>query len=248
MPALQLITGIGVNISFGRESSRELVTGSHRAPSSHMPEQNAPSFDAASTFFASFFVTSVKTCSLSSSRPWFWQQSCLIAVRKLCGLNNFEMSTTFGMFNGSLIQSSSCTHRSCKFTRQDFKGRVEAKPSFTHHIGNFSAKRQFARSSMTSLMVNSPLKPNCNSCNPRTISYTKPFMYSHSCKKTNWYGPFSSSDIARLTSSVANFFSWTSSRISPHVCSAMAMGLWVSASSPPPPAPPPVSVISMSKV
>mmetsp|Transcript_89948 Transcript_89948/g.259341 ORF Transcript_89948/g.259341 Transcript_89948/m.259341 type:complete len:237 (+) Transcript_89948:428-1138(+) len=171
-----------------------------------------------------------------------------MAVRKLWGLNNFEMSTTFGMLSGSLIQSSSCTQRSCKFTRQDRRGRVDAKPSLTHHIGNFSAKRQVARSSMTSLIVSSPLKPSCNSCKPRTISYTRLFMYSHSWRNTNWNGPFSSSDIERDTSSVGNFFSWTSSKISAHVCSAIAMGLCTLSSSPAAAVAAPLRLCNISKV
>mmetsp|Transcript_23682 Transcript_23682/g.68365 ORF Transcript_23682/g.68365 Transcript_23682/m.68365 type:complete len:202 (-) Transcript_23682:1179-1784(-) len=169
-----------------------------------------------------------------------------MAVRKLCGLKSREMSTTFGMFSGSLIQSSSCRHRSCRFTRQDRSGRVEAKPSLTHHIGSFSVYSEPARSSICWLIVSSPLKPSFSSCRPRTISYTRPFMYSHSCRKTNWYGPFSSSVIWRLTSSVANFFSMTSSRISPQMTSAMASGLAPSSS--PSSAPPSLRVRSMSKV
>mmetsp|Transcript_43886 Transcript_43886/g.81972 ORF Transcript_43886/g.81972 Transcript_43886/m.81972 type:complete len:224 (-) Transcript_43886:314-985(-) len=157
------------------------------------------------------------------------------------------MSTTLGMFSGSLIHSSSWAYRSCRFTRQDFSGRVEAKPSFTHHTGNFSEKRHLAMSSIPSLMVSSPLKPSCNSCKPLTISYRSAFMYSHSCRNTNWYGPLSSVVIPRLTSSVGKRFSFTSSKISSHVSCAMAMGLMEASSSPSPPAPPPVSIINISK-
>merc|ERR1719324_1796329 len=127
-----MITGSCVNISLGLESSSELPTLSQRAPSRNMPVTNAPSLECPSTCLTSLLVTSVKTCSLSSSSDCCWQQSCMMAVRKLCGLKSFEMSTTFGMLSGSAIQSFNCSHLSFRFESQLKSGLVEGKPYLDH--------------------------------------------------------------------------------------------------------------------
>merc|ERR1719498_11686 len=137
-PALQLMTGLRQNISFGLDSSSVPPFGSQRAPSRNIPSTYAPSREALSTWALSRFVTSVNTCSLSSSSICSWQDFCFTAVRYDCGLKSFETSTTFGMFVGSPHHSSSCAHRSERLVIHVASGRVDGKASFAQYGGIFS--------------------------------------------------------------------------------------------------------------
>merc|ERR1711871_1156433 len=113
------------------------------------------------------------------------------------------------MVIGSPHHSSSWPHRSLRFPNQDARGRVDGKPSFPHHVGIFSLYKEFMRSSIGPDIVSSPLKPSWSSNNERVISPVSAPMYVHSCKKTNWYGPFSSSLRLRWMSSTGNLISRT---------------------------------------
>mmetsp|Transcript_16727 Transcript_16727/g.41402 ORF Transcript_16727/g.41402 Transcript_16727/m.41402 type:complete len:205 (+) Transcript_16727:1651-2265(+) len=172
--------------------------------------------------------------NLSSSSCCCWQHSCLIAVRNDRGLKNFAMSTTFGMVSGSAIHSFSCSHRSFRFASQFARFLVVGKPNFCHLGAIFSLNSESASASICSLIWSSPLNPSCNSPKPRTISPTRLFTLKHSCRKTNWYGPFSSSLIPFEVSSTAKRISLTSSKISLHSCSAICIGLAVAPSASPP--------------
>mmetsp|Transcript_33332 Transcript_33332/g.86495 ORF Transcript_33332/g.86495 Transcript_33332/m.86495 type:complete len:202 (+) Transcript_33332:738-1343(+) len=165
-------------------------------------------------------VTSVTTISLFSSCFCCWHETCLMAVRKDCGLNNREISVTFGKVNGSALQSNTCSTRSLRLISHEASGRLEGNANFCHLGGIFSSHNECISCSICSLIVSSPRNPCCNSPKDLAISPTKMFIYSHSCSKTNWYGPLSSSAMAPAMSSTGSFTSPISSRMSTHCFSA----------------------------
>mmetsp|Transcript_17793 Transcript_17793/g.60059 ORF Transcript_17793/g.60059 Transcript_17793/m.60059 type:complete len:259 (-) Transcript_17793:8744-9520(-) len=126
------------------------------------------------------------------------------------------------MSTGLLDQSSSCCSRLWKLISQTESGFLEGHETLVHDAGSTSRKSAFITASMASDMVSSPLKPSESSLSDRTISCSKRFITSISCKKTFWYGPFSSRDPAK--SSTSKRFSANRSRMSSSLADVTSVG------------------------
>mmetsp|Transcript_24062 Transcript_24062/g.42855 ORF Transcript_24062/g.42855 Transcript_24062/m.42855 type:complete len:288 (+) Transcript_24062:293-1156(+) len=217
------MTGIVQNISFGFDFSIVASLPFQRAPCMLIPMMYAPSRVGASTSSAvSHLRTSVNVQSLSSSHMFFCAATCEMAVRKDCGLTRPEIHVTLGSSIGLPIQSSSCVRREAKLFSHRLSGMSDGHARFAQAGGMRSRKRQSCSVSIESDMVSSPAKPKVSSLSERTISVTSTFITSISCMNTFWYGPWSSSERAR--SSTSNFFSAKRSIISLSACSATACG------------------------
>mmetsp|Transcript_166710 Transcript_166710/g.405137 ORF Transcript_166710/g.405137 Transcript_166710/m.405137 type:complete len:287 (-) Transcript_166710:6646-7506(-) len=230
--ALQLITGMDMNISRGRDLSITWFFSSQRAPSRYMPVTYAPSRLLPSMSLACFLLTSVWMTSLSSSRFWRCAVCWHTAVRNDCGLMSPLIQVTAGMSNGLPTQPCSCSTRRWRSMSHVPRGRMLGQAIFAQPGGTRSRYRACIRPSIESDMVSSPSKPRLSSWSERWISRIRPCICSHSKKNTFWYGPRLSS-MAPAISIRSNLGSPNLSRISVIAVSATRCGLWPSSASPP---------------
>mmetsp|Transcript_13430 Transcript_13430/g.18360 ORF Transcript_13430/g.18360 Transcript_13430/m.18360 type:complete len:210 (+) Transcript_13430:192-821(+) len=190
--ARQLMTGIGHDISRGRERSSIPALRSQRQPTMEKPDTYAPSREWPSTSLTDRFVMSVWITSLSSSRDWRCAVCCAMAVKKDWGLIMPESHVTLGISRGLAAQSDSWLMRSCQSCSHVVRLRRDGHASFAHDDGTRPRKSALMRSSIWSDTVSSPAKPMPSSVSERRTSSSSRFICSHSSVRTFWKGPFSS--------------------------------------------------------